>query len=67
MNLKDYIPLASALVIVLGWVVTYFFNLKLKAKETFLSRTENDIRNLLLHMISDLRSIREEKHHPTHL
>lgn len=67
MNLKDYIPLASALVIVLGWAVTYFFNLKLKAKETFLSRTENDIRNLLLHMIADLRGIREEKHHPTHL
>nr|WP_154960112.1 hypothetical protein [Paenibacillus xylanexedens] len=67
MNLKDYIPLVSALVIVLGWAVTYFFNLKLKAKETFLSRTENDIRNLLLHMIADLRGIREEKHHPTHL
>ncbi|OAB33126.1 hypothetical protein PMSD_15540 [Paenibacillus macquariensis subsp. defensor] len=66
LTLKDLIPLASALVIGIGWLVTYFFNVKLKTKEAFIAKTEEDIKNILGKMSVEIRDIWEEKHTQTH-
>lgn len=66
LTLKDLIPLVSALVICIGWIVTYFFNLKLKNKDAFITKTEEDIKNILGKVSVEIRDIREEKHTQTH-
>lgn len=63
---KDFIPLLSAIVIAVGWVATYYFNLKLKTRETFIAKTEQDVKNILGHMSAEIRDIWDaEGHIPT--
>ncbi|MEC0234521.1 hypothetical protein P4H71_09295 [Paenibacillus kribbensis] len=63
---KDFIPLLSAIVIAIGWAATYYFNLKLKTRETFIAKTEQDIKNILGHMSAEIRDIWDaEGHIPT--
>lgn len=65
-KLKDLIPLLSAIVIAIGWAATYYFNLKLKTRETFIAKTEQDIKNILGYMSAEIRAIWDaEGHIPT--
>ncbi|MGG4186692.1 hypothetical protein ABEW24_25495 [Paenibacillus jamilae] len=63
MKIKDFIPLLSAIVIAVGWVATYYFNLKLKTRENFIAKTEQDVKNILGHMSAEIRDIWDEEGH----
>lgn len=62
MSLKDFIPLISALVIVVGWVATYYFNLRIKMREAFITKTEENIKSILGPMSVEIREIWQENH-----
>lgn len=66
LSFKELIPLISAIVIIAGWLATYYFNLKLKTREAFMTKTEEDLKNILCQMSVEIRNIWEESHKESH-
>lgn len=61
-TLKDLIPLVSAIVVVLGWFITYILNRSQKLHEIFLAKTELNLKEVCGPLLSEMELIISEKH-----
>lgn len=61
-TMKDLIPLVSAIVVVLGWFITYFLNRSQKLYDIFLTKTEINLKDVCGPMFTEMEVIFEEKH-----
>lgn len=61
-TLKDLIPLVSAIVVVIGWFITYLLNRSQKLHDIFLAKTEMNLKDVCGPLFSEMESIFEQKH-----
>ncbi|GKS12941.1 hypothetical protein YDYSY3_39410 [Paenibacillus chitinolyticus] len=64
-NIKDLILVLPSLIVICGWIVSYFLNSKQKNNEMFLTRVHAEIKDVIFPIKVSVENILSEEHVPS--